>query len=125
MAKWHKVKPSYRQKDVDRPLRVPPLCRSIFVSCFRETKACQDLTAHATAKSIHAKAQRAPYEVTIFADGRRKPELPVFTRGLRALQIVIRKVWGVKKEENNAYVRLADAMCGVSRDAKEENPWRR
>ena len=30
---------------------------------------------------------------------------------------------GVLKEENNAMIRLADALCGLIRDAKEGQAW--
>ncbi len=30
---------------------------------------------------------------------------------------------GVKRDENNALIRLADAICGLVRDAQDGNKW--
>lgn len=39
------------------------------------------------------------------------------------MHIRTRKVRGVKKDQNNAFIRLADAFCGLVRDAIGGNPW--
>ena len=54
-------------------------------------------------------------------DGFRKREIEIFTRGLRDLNIRTRKVRGVKREENDVFIRLVDSICGVVRDSYENN----
>jgi hypothetical protein len=49
--------------------------------------------------------------------------MPRFTHGLRDLHIQTRKVRGVRKDENDALIRLADAVCGLVRDAEDGVPW--
>ena len=34
---------------------------------------------------------------------------------------MIRKIRGIRKDENSAIVRLADSLCGFVRDVKESN----
>jgi len=53
-------------------------------------------------------------------DGLRKKELAIFTKGLRDLKIKTKKIRGVKKDENNVFIRLVDAVCGLIRDSYEE-----
>ncbi len=50
------------------------------------------------------------YKVTVFVDGLNGSELPRFTHGLRDLHIQTRKVRGVRKDENDALIRLADDL---------------
>ena len=82
------------------------------------------LTAEAVARAIQRKVQ-GPYKVTVLVDGLRKSERRTFTRHLRTLNVRPYKVRGVLKEENNALIRLADALCGLVRDAEEGQPWAR
>lgn len=81
------------------------------------------MTAYATAKAVLQRVQRDDYVVTVFVDGLRKGEMPQFARGLRDLHIKRRKIRGVRKDENNSLIRLADAVCGLVRDARDGNDW--
>ena len=81
-----------------------------------------ELTALTTARAIQSKAH-TPYKVTVFVDGLRRQEIPIFTKTLRRLQVQTSKVRGVRREENNAFIRLADALCGLVRDAEEQQAW--
>ncbi len=56
-------------------------------------------------------------------DGLRKTERRAFASELRASHVSPYKVRGVLKEENNAMIRLADAICGLIRDAEEGQTW--
>lgn len=89
------------------------------------TKKYAELTSYVTAKAILKRA-RQPYKATVFVDGfRHKTQLQEFTRGLRDLHIRTRKIRSVRKEENNAFIRLVDALCGLIRDAEEGDDWSR
>ena len=63
------------------------------------------------------------YSATIFIDGFRKRELEIFIQGLRDLHIKRRKVRGVRKEESSSFILLADALCGLVRDASDNDEW--
>ncbi len=56
-------------------------------------------------------------------DGLSASGISEFSRTLRDLHIQTRKVRGVRKDENNVLIRLADSLCGLVRDAHEQTPW--
>jgi hypothetical protein len=120
--KWHRARPDFRQSYVEEVAQLKNLKSALFVESFANTMEYSDLTAYATAKAILT-AARVDYEVTVFVDGLRKSEVPKFGRGLRSLRVKVRKVRGVRRDENNEYIRLVDAICGVVRDAADGNPW--
>lgn len=64
-----------------------------------------------------------PYKATIFVDGLSGSALPRFSRTLRDLHVQTKKIRGVRKDENSALIRLADAFCGLVRDNHDQVPW--
>jgi hypothetical protein len=122
--KWHRARPEYRQAYVEAIARLKSLKGALFVETFTNATQYSDLTAYAAAKAILSRA-RDDYEVTVFVDGLRKNEVPKFGRGLQLLRVRIRKVRGVRRDENNQYIRLVDAICGLVRDATDGNHWAR
>ena len=54
-------------------------------------------------------------------DGFNATEVSFFQRELKALNIKQRKIKGVRRDENNALIRLADALCGLVRDVRDGN----
>ncbi len=67
------------------------------------------------AKAIHYK-EPAEYATIIYVDGLKKSKRQEYGSELRKLGIPTRKVQGVTKDENNALIRLADAVAGFVRD---------
>ena len=80
------------------------------------------MTSFTVAKAIIKKADDREYSVTVYVDGLSKADVVNFGKELKALNIKRRKVKGVRKDENNALIRLADALCGLVRDAREGTP---
>lgn len=117
-TKWNKARYDFRNKYLKRISELKILKGKIFFEIFEDTKKYIELTSYATAKAILKKA-KGDYKVTIFVDGFRQKELEVFTKGLRDLRIQTRKIRGVKKDENNAFIRLVDAICGLARDVND------
>ena len=122
-VKWRRARYAFRQAYIAGLLDMPLLAESIFVTTFRHARNYLDLTVEGTARAITAKTQGSPYRVTIFVDGLTRPEQATFTHRLRARGIARKKVRGVRDERSNAGVRLADALCGLIRDADEGEPW--
>ena len=121
--KWHKARPECRQEYIKGISRLDILRNKIFFEIFSDTKKYLELTSYATAKAILRKSG-GDYKATVFVDGLRRKELAIFTKGLRDLKIKTKKVRGVKKDENNIFIRLVDAVCGLIRDAYDnENIW--
>jgi hypothetical protein len=96
----------------------------LFVSVFHDTRRYHEATAVAAARAIRRKA-RGRYKVTVLVDGLKRTERRAFAQELRAARVNPYKVRGVLKEENNAMIRLADALCGLVRDAEEGQAWAR
>lgn len=120
--KWNKSRPQFRENYIENLFKIRELKGKIFFDKFSDTGKYIDLTSYATAKAILKKV-KGDYRATIFVDGFRKKEIEIFSRGLRDLHIKTKKIRGVKKDENNAYIRLVDSICGLIRDAQDGNDW--
>jgi hypothetical protein len=120
--KWNKSKHEFRKAYIEKISNMEILGGKIFFEIFSDTKKYIELTSYATAKSILKKTD-GDYKATIFVDGFKKKEVEKFIKGLRDLKIRTRKIRGVKKDENNAFIRLVDSICGLVRDANTENEW--
>lgn len=120
--KWQRSRPSFRQAYIDELVNLVSLSGAIFFSRFVNTRRYTAATAEGAAMAIAARAQ-GDYKITVLVDGLHKTERREFTRHLRRLQVRPHKVRGVLKEENNALIRLADAVCGLVRDADDSSPW--
>ena len=122
-TKWNKSHHEFRKLYVESILEAEKLKGKIFFEIFSDTKKYIELTSFATAKAILKKIGNKEYRVTVFVDGLKKKEIEIFSRGLRDLKIKTRKIRGVKKDENNAFIRLVDAICGLIRDSEGGNAW--
>ncbi len=120
--KWHKSRHEFRQAYIEALAAIPELEGCVFFEVFADTVQYLKLTAFATAKAILKKAH-LPYKVTIFVDGLSNTGIAEFSRSLRDLHIQTRKIRGVRREENEALIRLVDAVCGLVRDARDGVPW--
>ncbi len=123
-AKWQRSRPLYRQAYITGLTQIALLKGSLFHTRFTQGGAYTDLTAEATARAIQAKAQ-GTYRVTISVDGLNRVEGRIFAKRLRSLGIGPRKIRGVRNEKSDAGIRLADALCGLVRDAEEGQDWAR
>jgi Protein of unknown function (DUF3800) len=122
--KWQRARPAYRQAYMHELLGLDRLRGCLFVSVFHHTRRYHETTAAAAARAIRLKA-RGPYKVTVLVDGLQRTQRRVFAQELRTARVNPYKVRGVLKEEHNAMIRLADALCGLVRDAEEGQAWAR
>ena len=121
--KWNKSRHEFRKAYIEKLFKMEKIKGRIFFDIFSDTKKYIELTSYATAKAILKKSGNNEYKVTIFVDGFKKKEIDIFSRGLRDLKIRTKKIRGVKKDENNAFIRLVDAICGLIRDSQDKNEW--
>lgn len=122
-VKWHKSRQEYRKAYFEKILQSSLFKNTIFFETFANSSYYLKLTSYAAAKAVLNKAGKQLYTATIYIDGFNRKEVANFSKELRALHVKKRKVRGVRKEENNALIRLADAICGLVRDAEEEKTW--
>ena len=123
IKKWHKAPRTHRISYFQQITRNPIFHHTLFFKTFSKNKKYIEMTSYATAKAILKTTSDHDYRATIYIDGFRQPELQEFTRGLRNLKIKWRKIRGVKNEESDRFILLADALCGLIRDADDEDKW--
>lgn len=117
--KWRKARPHQREAYM-RGIADSQLFENIlFFETFHHTKEYLELTSYTTAKAILKKAENKDYTVSIYVDGLKGEEIFLFRKEMKALHIRQRKIKGVRRDENNAFIRLADALCGLIRDVKD------
>jgi len=84
-------------------------------STYREQSSYDLATITAIAKAAHFK-EPDEYTTLVYVDGLSKTKRQEYGSELRKLGVPTRKVQGVSKDENNALIRLADAIAGFIRD---------
>jgi len=117
-VKWVKARYDKRLAYIRRILQEPIFQGKLYFVVYQNTKDYQLLTTQTIAKVILAHAQQ-PYKATILIDGLPRSQRRKVASHLRHLGIRIRKVRGVRKDEYDALIRLADALCGFVRAAIE------
>ena len=76
----------------------------------------------ATSADALAASNSEKYEATVRIDGLPKTQERAATLELRRMGVAGGKVKGVRKDENDALIRLADALCGLCRAARAGQP---
>jgi hypothetical protein len=71
------------------------------------------------AKAVNWEKPIQDYTTAVYVDGLSKTKRYEYSQELRKLGIPTCKVQGVRKDENNALVRLADAVAGLVRDVSD------
>jgi len=121
-AKWMKVRAAQRLAYISAVCASPLFRGSLYYSLFAGTKSYMALTVLSTAKAILTAYPEHP-PVAVYVDGLPKSRIRWFGVELRHLSIRTSKVVGVRKEEADALIRLADACCGFVRAALSgQNP---
>lgn len=123
VKKWNKAPYDYRKAYFEGISKSDAFRNSLFFETFANSNKYIKMTSYATAKAILKKVVDNDYSATIFIDGFRKRELEIFIQGLRDLHIKRRKVRGVRNEESESFILLADALCGLIRDADGSDKW--
>lgn len=120
-VKWSRARFTYRQNYVSDLANVTRLSGCLFIARYNETKAYNEMTADAAARAIQAKAE-GDYRVRVVVDGLTAGEKRRFVRTLRSLNVRPDDVRGAR-EQSDAFIRLADALCGLVRDAEDKQSW--
>ena len=92
---------------------------SLYFSVFKNSKDFENATILGTAKAIHTRESLGKYSSVVYIDGLSKSKRHWYGSELRKLGIMIKKVQGVARDENNSLVRLADSVAGFVRDTME------
>ena len=134
--KWHKASHPRRVAYIRRVLNLNILKGKLFYAHYtnHSTRDYLALTARTIGQSIQ---QFAPatnlsqstninieinakiIEAIVIMDALPDSVIPELRRQVRQYQVFVKKARGLRKEENHAILRLADALCGFIRDAIE------
>jgi hypothetical protein len=113
-VKWIHTRHAARIAYIEAVLSAAAFRNTLYFSAFSNTKSYMAMTVLSTAKAI-ALVARQPSQATVYVDGLPKARLRWFGVELRRLSIRTRKVAGIRREESDALMRLADACCGFVR----------
>lgn len=113
-VKWIHTRHAARSAYIEAVLSAGAFKNTLYFSAFSNTKSYMAMTVLSTAKAI-AMMARQPSEATVYVDGLPRARLRWFGVELRRLSIRTRKVTGIRREESDALMRLADACCGFIR----------
>jgi len=117
-VKWIKAKDKARVAYIKAVLSEEKLKGSLHYGAHRNAKDYLPKTVLTTAKAVLSyPAAAEEYQVTVLVDGLPKAHVRWFGKELRHLGVRTRKVSRVRKEENDALMRLADAIAGFTRAA--------
>jgi hypothetical protein len=87
-----------------------------FFSLYKGTKSYMALTVLSTAEALLTAAPQ-PSQTAVYVDGLPKSRLGWFGTELRRLSVQTSKVVGIRRQETDPLMRLADAVAGFARAA--------
>ena len=117
-VKWVRTSYERRLAYIERVLSEPLLQGSLYASISYDTRAYLSFTVETIAWAIDASTNQ-PYKATVLIDGLPRSHEREVGSALRRLNIKTFKVRGIRKDENDALIRLADGVCGLVRAAVE------
>lgn len=97
------------------------LKEAIFYSTYHNTKRYTALITQTIAKAIFAR-KVDDYRVNIIIDGLNKKEMEKVRKELKKLKVHYKKIKGMR-DEQNVFLRLADAIAGFLRDCVEKQTY--
>ena len=118
-VKWISAKDSTRMAYMRQVLDNPLFKGRLHYAVYPRTPDYFAKTVLTVGRAITAYITSEDYRATVLIDGLSKSLIPQAGVALRRLHIKIFKVRGIRKEENDALMRLADALCGFVRAARE------
>ena len=113
---WVGAKDKARVAYIKRVLATPAFKGKLNYATYHPSTEHLANTVLTTARAISIYV-RGKYKATIFVDGLPKSQTRWFGSELRHLRIRTQKVRGIRKEEADALMRLADAVAGFARAA--------
>lgn len=119
--KWKKTNNQIKELYLEELIQVKSLQNSIYYSQYQASKEYSKLTSLTIAKAILAR-QKENYSVIVIIDGLNDREREIVRQELKKLKIKYRKIRGMK-DEQNIFLRLANAMAGFLRDNTEKQAY--
>lgn len=121
-TKWMKTRRDIREAYLLAIFNSPAFKGQLFYASSKGTKDYKPLTLIAIASAIRASRRSDTYKASVFIDGLKRAEHRSVSTGLHRIGVMTEKVRGVT-DESSAFIRLADAVAGVAREAEEGQTW--
>ena len=118
--KWYDSSHKARMAYIQRVLDLLPATVELCFASYQHSLDYLPMTVETVASAVRVAMDQRPqtmttYKITTLIDGLPKSQERVVGTLLRQQGIRIDKVRGVKKDETDALIRLADAVCGFVR----------
>lgn len=124
IKKWNETRKNLRVAYIEGVRNLQLLKRCVYVRTVFGSRDYEHETALSTAHAI-LDFDSAETRASIFVDGLKRANVASFSATLRAHGLHIIKVRGVRRDENEPLIRLADAICGLKLDALQGQAWAR
>lgn len=111
-----KVKLNY----IGRILHEPAFIGCLFFALFHDTKNYQAATVETITRAL-ACIDSPASGATVFIDALPKSNQQKIALDLRRMGTGVNKVRGIRRDENDSLIRLADSLCGLARMAHAGN----
>lgn len=115
--KWRKAKHSWRLDYMRRIFAREEFQGRLCYAVFRDMQEYERATVEAISRTVRYLSPAGEYRAAVYVDALSKSKRHVYGAMLRKTGVAVHKVQGVTKDENNALIRLADAVAGFVRDA--------
>ena len=119
--KWIKTTYNRRLAYIRQVLEEPRFWGKLNFAVYHEGRDYTFMTVQAIARALIATGE-TDYKATVFIDGLPRSLEQSVGLQLRLSGARAKKIKGVKKDENDALIRLADAVCGLVRSAIAGQP---
>lgn len=117
--KWGKADPDKRLRYLETIFSQKKYPLKIYYSLYKQTKEYKTSTIITIVKAIQAIKGYKQHKFIISVDGLGKKDQRFYGSQIHRLGIPSRTVRGVRRDESNALIRLADSVCGFIRDVIE------
>lgn len=116
--KWTRATFERRCAYMERVLKIDALRGKLQFSFYQNTRDYFGLTIKTIFQTL-AMVEEQNYKATVLIDALPPKHAIIASRMLHKAGAQVKKVRGVKHDENDALIRLADAVCGFVRNAYE------
>lgn len=117
--KWGRAKLEKRLQYLETIFAQKKYPLQMYYSVYKDTKEYKTSTIITIVKAIQAIKNYKKHKFIISVDGLGKKDQRFYGSQIHRLGIPSRKVKGIKRDESNALIRLADSICGFVRDVIE------
>ncbi len=121
-AKWGRARSAQRLDYMRRIIEDAAFRGCLCYAVSLETTLYDVATTQAIINAVQQQPSLKSHQMTVYVDGLSKTKRHWYARRLHQAGLVLDKVRGINRDENDALIRLADAVAGFVRDALYDGP---